>query len=151
MDNPPVGSLVVPSPRYRETMGTGEGAALLLGLRRGSGQLFYFGKDAAYWVPMNDVRAIPRIAVPRHCLEGLLSDVLLLVGAEACQVEQFSTEERRMELSVEAPELEQDRRRRLEWRLRGRLDSLDVAPRNMSRITVRLRLVHLPAPAPAVT
>lgn len=130
-------------------MGTGEGAALLLALRRGSGQLFYPLADRTYWVPMNDVRAIPRLAVPQDCLEGLLSDLLFLVGAEECLVEQFSAGERTMELAVETPDLEQGLRRQLEGQLRGRLESLDVGPRNMSRITLRLRLVSLPAPAPA--
>ena len=48
MEEPPVGSLVVPSPRYRGAMGLGEGAALLLALRRGSGKLFYAGHDRTY-------------------------------------------------------------------------------------------------------
>ena len=146
MASPPVGSLVVPSPQYRETMGTGEGAAVLLALRRGSGKLFYAAADCTYWVPMNAVRSIPAEAVPEESLERLLTEMLLFLGAEECEVEAFG--DGRMELAVEAPALTREQLRELESRWSDRLENVDFAPRNMSRIMLRLRLGFLPDAAP---
>ncbi|MHC4959175.1 MAG: hypothetical protein ACYTGN_12470 [Planctomycetota bacterium] len=149
MQPPPVGSLVVPSPRYRETLATGEGAALLVGLRRGSGQLFYADADKGYWVPTSELRAIPAEAVPDGCLERFLSDVLLFLRAEECAVDAYAPGS--MELAVEAPDLDAERHATLQERWGDHLERLDFAPRNMSRILLRLRLSRLPAPAAAGT
>jgi len=145
MDAPPVGSLVVPSPKYRETMGTGEGAAVLLARRRGSGKLFYAGADRTYWVPMSEVRGIPPEAVADDTLERLLTDLLTFVDAEECEVESY--EGSTMTLAIEAPSLTRLQLRQLEWRFRGRLENVDFGPRNMSRIMLHVRLVFLPAAA----
>jgi hypothetical protein len=142
---PPVGSLVVPSPRYRDTLATGEGAALLLGLRRGSGRLFYAGADKGYWVPTGELRAIPAEAVPEGCLERFLSGLLLFLRAEECSIDEYG--EGLMEIGVEAPDLDAERHAELRERWAGHLDRLDFAPRNMSRILLRLRLSRLPEPA----
>ena len=64
MSVPIVGSLVVPAPIYRESMETGEGAAILLEVRRSSGHLYYPGTDREYWVPTRQIGAIPAEAVP---------------------------------------------------------------------------------------
>lgn len=145
MEAPPVGSLVVPSPRYRETMGTGEGAAVLLAVRRGSGRLFYAGQDTSYWVPTNEVRAIPREAVPDDSLEALLTDLLLFVGAEECSVEAYA--DNAMELAVETAQLTRTQLAELETRFAKQVRSVDFAPRNMSRILLRINLLSLPGPA----
>ena len=145
MDAPPVGSLVVPSPKYRENMGTGDGAAVLLALCRGSGKLFYAAPDCTYWVPMNEVRGIPSEAVPEDTLERLLTDLLTFLDAEECEIETY--EGGAMTLAVEAPFLTRLQLRQLEWRFRGRLESVDFGPRNMSRIMLHVHLVFLPAAA----
>ena len=142
MEEPPVGSLVVPSPKYREALGLGEGAALLLALRRGSGKLFYAGPDRTYWVPMNEVRAIPPEAVPQNSLERLLTELLLFLNTEECEVEAYDG--RTMHLNVESPSLSREELRQLESRYEGTLESIDFGPRNMSRIMLHLRLVFLP-------
>ncbi len=145
METPPVGSLVVPSPKFRETMGTGEGAALLLALSRGSGRLFYAATDTGYWVQMNEVRAIPREAVPDGCLEALLTDLLLFVGAEECSIDDYAGDS--MELAVETAQLTRAQLAELETRFAEQVQSIDFAPRNMSRILLRIHLLFLPAPA----
>jgi len=89
MDSPVVGSLVVPSPRYRRQMGTGEGAALMLATRRGSALLFYFGTDRGFWVPTRQIAAIPAEAVPAGCLELLLHELMVYLEAEECEIEEF--------------------------------------------------------------
>ena len=145
METPPVGSLVVPSPKFRETMGTGEGAALLLALRHGSGRLFYAAADTGYWIPMNEVRAIPREAVPDGCLETLLTDLLLFVGAEECSIDAYTGDS--MELAVETAQLTRAQLAELETRFAEQVQSVDFAPRNMSRILLRINLLFLPGPA----
>ena len=142
MVTPPVGSLVVPSPEYRETMGTGEGAAVLLALRRGSGKLFYAAIDQTYWVPMNSVRAIPAEAVPEESLERLLTDLLLFLETEECDIEAYDRQS--MELAVEAPALSREGLQTLESRWSKQVQNVDFAPRNMSRIKLLIRLGFLP-------
>lgn len=149
MQAPAVGSLVVPSPRYRNSVGTGEGAAILLASRRGSSHLFYPGLDRSFWVATKEVREIPVEAVPGDSMERLLFDLLLLVEAEECKVESYDRET--MELTVEVPALTREQLSELEGYLRGRLGSIEFAPRSMSRIQLHLRLVLLPDPAPTGT
>ena len=49
-----------------------------------------------------------------------------------------------MSLNVESPSLSREDLRELEAQYAGTLESIDFAPRNMSRIMLRLRLVFLP-------
>ena len=149
MDTPLIGSLVVASPKYRDTMGTGEGAAILLALRRGSGKLFYPDRDRTFWVPTNEVRAIPAAAVPEDSLERLLSDLLLFLNAEESNLEAYEGD--RATIAIETAELTGRKLRELRWLYRGRIVEVDFSPRNMSRITLMIRLAHLPAPAGAGT
>lgn len=147
METPPVGSLVVPSPRYRENMGTGEGAALLLALRRGSGNLFYAGTDRGFWVPMRDVRAIPPVAVPESCLERLLSDLLLHVRADECAIDAYGNGA--MNLAIEIPALSSAQLAELRARLGPRLKDVRFEAGSMRAVMLRVDLVSLPEAAGA--
>ncbi|MGH7163795.1 MAG: hypothetical protein ACREID_09950 [Planctomycetota bacterium] len=142
MDAPPAGSLVVPSPSYRAAMNTGEGAALLLALRRGSGHLYYVATGRAFWVPMRDVRAIPPEAVRPECLELLLSSLLLSVEAMECEVEEVGG--RSMRLTVEVPEISREGLHALERRLGAMLAGYFLEPGGRHAMTLRLELVSLP-------
>ena len=142
METPRIGALVVPSPEFRETMGTGEGAAVLLAHRRGSGKLFYARVDRSYWVPMNSVREIPIEAVAEDSLERLLTDILLFLQAEECDIEAFSGDG--MELAVEAPALTREGLRMLESIWSEQVKNVDFVPRSMSRIKLLIRLGFLP-------
>lgn len=143
MDSPPVGSLVVPAPGFRSAMGTGEGAALLLAIRRGSGHLYYPSTGRGFWVPLRDVRAIPLEAVPASSVEALLSELLLYLGADEVDVNEGGGG--RMELTVETSGISHARLRGLEASLGGRLEELSIEPGGRHAIVLRLRLVSLPA------
>jgi hypothetical protein len=147
MDAPPVGSLVVPSPRYRESLGTGEGAAVLLGLRRGSGQIFYPSADRTFWVPMRDVRAIPAEAVPQDSLERFLSGLLQRLGAEECSVEGYGPGQ--AELVLEIAGIAGTELDALRADLGGRLAAFRLDAGSMRAMLLRLTLVNLPAPSGA--
>lgn len=145
MESPAVGSLVVPSPSYREALKTGEGAALLLGLRRGSGHLFYPATDRSFWIPMRDVRAIPAEAVPGDSLESLLSRLLLFLEAEECTVEDRVGDT--MNLVIEHPGASRERLRELAGLLGERLSDYAYEPGSMRAVVLRLALSSLPAAA----
>ncbi|MGQ0614084.1 MAG: hypothetical protein ACT4PV_10135 [Planctomycetaceae bacterium] len=145
MDSPAIGSLVVPSPSYRAAMGTGEGAALLLALRRGSGYLQYVSTDRAYWVPLRDVRRVPAEAVPASSLEHRLSSLLLSLNAEEVTLEDASPGA--MRLAVDIPATSREALRDLEASLGGMLRGLAIEPGGRHALTLKLDLVSLPAPA----
>jgi len=145
MQVPPVGSLVVPAPTYRETMGTGEGAAVLLALRRGSAHLYYPGQDCSHWVPTRHIRPIPADAVPADSLERFLHELLRFLEADECRVEEVGQDA--MKLAVEGPGLNRARLAELERELGPRLADFAFEPRNMHAVLVRLDLVSLPASA----
>jgi hypothetical protein len=149
MDVPPVGSLVVPAPTYRDTMGTGEGAAVLMGLRRGSANLYYAASDRAYWVPTGKIRPIPPEAVPDDCRERLLSDLLLFLEADECVIDAADSDG--MVLSIEAPAQSRERLRELESMLGERLADFEIAPGSMRALNLHLDLVSLPAASGAGT
>ena len=94
---------------------------------------------------MNEVRAIPPEAVPENSLERLLTELLLFLNTEECEVEAY--EGSTMNLNVESPSLSREELRQLESRYEGTLESIDFGPRNMSRIMLHLRLVFLPEAA----
>jgi len=145
----PVGSLVAPSPAFRSAMGTGEGAALLLALRRGTGHLYYPGADREFWVPMRDVRPIPADVVPETSLERLLSDLLLSLDADECHIEEVGPNA--LTLLLEVPALRGEQMDALREVLGPRLRSHAVEPRSMRALHVRIELVSLPAHAGAGT
>jgi hypothetical protein len=147
MKAPPVGSLVVPSPEYRATMGTGEGAAVLTAVKRGSAHLYYCSSDRGYWVTTSKVRRIPLNAVPDGCLECLLAELLLFLEAEGCVVEEIG--EGSMSLAIEAPSASRERLHELESRLAGRLANFAVEPGSMRAVVLHLELVGLPKAADA--
>ena len=149
MKTPPVGSLVVPSPRYRETMGTGEAAAILMSLRRGSGNLYYAVSDQAYWVPLRQVRSIPADAVPEDCLEAVLSELLLFVRAEDCQIHEREGDS--MYLTVESPGVSRDHLEELERGLGDRLDDFAIEPASMRALALHFHLIGLPDASSAGT
>jgi hypothetical protein len=128
-------------------MGTGEGAALLMGVLRGSGRLYYPATDGAFWVPLRLVRPIPPAVLPEDCLERFLSGLLLFLGAEDCVVERQAPDA--MGLSIDAPGLSQSMIDELRRKLGDRLRDLEVAPASMRALTVKLDLVSLPAAAGA--
>lgn len=136
---------MVPSPSYRSAMKTGEGAALLLALRRGSGNLYYPGADRTFWVPMAEVRAIPPEAVPEGSLEAMLSRVLLLVDAEECEIEEVSSTS--MRLSIDHPGASRGLLRALEAELGAHLEDFAYEPASMRAARLRLSLVSLPKAA----
>jgi hypothetical protein len=143
----PVGALVVPAPGYREAMATGEGAALLLGLRRGSGHLYYCESDRAFWVPMRQVGVVPPEVVREGSRERLLSGLLLELEAEECTVEEVGPAS--ITLVVETGSLGRDRLRGVEGALGDRLRSYAIEPGTMHSIMVRLELGGLPDAAGA--
>ncbi|MDH3591743.1 MAG: hypothetical protein OER88_07690 [Planctomycetota bacterium] len=97
-----VGSLVVPSPRFRAAMETGEGAAILIARQRGNVHLYYPGRDNAYWVPTRDVRPIPSEAVPEVCLERFLSNLILRFECDECSIESAPADGLRLTLEIPA-------------------------------------------------
>ena len=145
----PVGSLVAPSPAFRKAMGTGEGAAVLLSLRRGTGHLYYPGVDREFWVPLRDVRPIPPEVVPQASLERLLSDMLRALDADECLIEEVG--ENALTLLVEVDTLSGEQLDGLRASLGPRLRHHAVEPRSMRALHLRLELVSLPAHAGAGT
>jgi hypothetical protein len=137
------GDLVAPSPDYRASMGTGEGAAVLMGVLRGSARLYYPATDQSYWVPLRLVRPIPPEVLPPECLERYLADLLHFLDADECVVERLSSGT--LGLSIEVPRLT---RAQLD-QLGGRpgLRDLEVTPASMRGLTLKLDLGSLPAAA----
>ncbi len=150
MDSPVVGSLVVPSPRFRRQMETGEGAALMLATRRSSALLFYLSKDRGFWVPTRQIAAIPAEVLPDRCLERLLHEIMLYVEAEESEIEEFTLdgETAHLRISIQAPTLTRTQWTVLRARLGSLLGDLTFDPRSMSSILLRLELVGAPLPAP---
>jgi hypothetical protein len=146
MEEIPVGTLVAPSPSYRAAMGTGEGAAILAGVLRGSGRLYYPSSDASFWVPMRLIRPIPPEAVPEECLERILSRLLLSLEAEDCVVER---QPEGLGLAIELPRLSRAMAKELEGWLGDRLRGLEIVPASMRALTLKLDLVSLPPAAGA--
>ena len=146
MEEIPVGTLVAPAPAYRESMGTGEGAAILAGILRGSGRLYYAAADASFWVPLRLVRPIPPEALPDDCLERFLSRLLLSLDAEECLVERHPDG---LGLAIEIPRLDRAMVGELEGRLKDRLRALEIVPASMHALTLKLDLVSLPRAAGA--
>ena len=142
MSKPPVGSLVVPSPAYRDTLQTGESAAILMELRRGNGHLYYPIHDRGYWVAMREVQPIPAESVPATSLEYLLSDLLLFLGAESCTINRF--EDGAMSLTVEVPSTSRGHLAELARGLGERLAEFVIEPGNMRSVVMHLELTGLP-------
>ncbi|MHC4973918.1 MAG: hypothetical protein ACYTG3_16460 [Planctomycetota bacterium] len=147
METPLIGSLVVPSPTYRATMETGEGAAILLATLRGSGKLYYPGTDQTFWVPMREVRGIPNEAVPGDSLELFLSHLLRLLETEECTVDRVG--EGSMTLALDIPALSQDRLGELHDLVGECLVNYALEPRSMRALQLELQLVSLPRAAGA--
>jgi hypothetical protein len=147
MDASDIGSLAVPAPRYRETMNTGEGAGVLLALRRGSAHLFYPGTDRSYWVPTRHVQTIPLEAVPADSLEGFLSRLLKFLLAEECVVIEFDG--RSMALEITYPGMDRSKLLELLEFLGPMLDDYAIRPGSMQVALLQLSLVNLPDAAPA--
>ena len=145
METPPVGSLVVPSPTYRATMETGEGAAILLATLRGSGKLYYPGTDRTFWVPMRDVRAIPAEAVPADSRELFLSSLLRLLETEECTIDRV--EGGSMTLALEIPSMSRDRLAELRDLVGDGLVNYALEPRSMRALQLELQLASLPPAA----
>lgn len=146
MEEIPVGTLVAPAPAYREAMGTGEGAAILAGVLRGSGRLYYATTDSSFWVPLRLVRPIPPEALPDDCLERFLSRILLSLEAEECVVERQPDG---LGLAIELTRLTRAMAEELESRLGDRLRDLEIVPASMRALTLKLDLVSLPQAAGA--
>lgn len=147
MEDIPVGSLVAPAPSYRETMDTGEAAAVLMGVMRGTGRLYYAATDRTFWVPMRLVRPIPAPVLPDDCLERVLSHLLSSLGAEECTVERLGPGS--LGLAVEIPRLTRGVLRDMEGWLGSRLKDVEIVPASMRAITLRLELASLPEAAGA--
>jgi hypothetical protein len=126
-------------------MNTGEGAAILLALRRGSGHLYYPATERSFWVPMADVRAIPAEAVPEGSLEALISGLLLLLDAEECVIEEGGAGA--MRLAVDHGGSSRAQLRELERSLGARLEDYAYEPGSMRAARLRLSLVSLPPAA----
>jgi hypothetical protein len=144
MEEIPVGALVAPAPSYREAMGTGEGAAILMEILRGSGRLYYPATDATFWVPLRLVREIPAEALPEATLERFLSSLLLSVEAEGCVAERM---EGGLGLAIEVERLTHDAIRGIAANLAGKLKALEIVPASMRAVTLKLDLVSLPPAA----
>jgi len=138
----PVGTLVAPSPRFRASMGTGEGAAVLIALRRGNGSLYYAADDRSFWVPMRDVRPIPPEVVPEASLERVLSDLILFVEADECTIDEAG--EDGLMLALETPGVSRERFEGLRERLGASLADFAFEPRSMNAVKLRVALVDLP-------
>lgn len=146
MDASDIGSLAVPSPQYRETMETGEGAGILLALRRGSAHLFYPGTDRSYWVPTRQVQTIPAEAVPAESLEGYLSRLLRFLLAEECVVIDFDGRSATLEITY--PGMDRAKLLELLEFLGPTLGDYAIRPGSMQVALLQLTLVNLPDPAP---
>jgi len=139
----PAGTLVVPSPSYRATMDTGEGAALLLGTLRGSGKLYYPSTDRTFWVPLRKVRPIPHEVVPEDSLERLLSDLVLIL--EAVEGSVTNVAGNTMALELEVPHFDCDRLVEITTLLGERLTGWVMEPGSMRALLLKLDLAGLPA------
>jgi len=149
METPPVGSLVVPSPRYRATLDLGEGAAVLMALRRGSGRLYYAAEDRSFWIPTQAVRAIPLEAVPAGCLERFLTDLLGFLAAEEASID--ARDGPALTLSVETAGTSRAHLAELSALLGPRLVDYRILPGSMRALLVELDLTALPDAAGAGT
>jgi hypothetical protein len=127
-------------------MDTGEGAAILFAILRGSGRLYYPATDASFWVPLRLVRPIPPEALPEECLERFLSRLILLLEGEECVIER---QEQSLGLAIGVPELARSRLRELEAWLGERLIDLSIVPASMHCLTLKLELGSLPPAAGA--
>jgi len=124
-------------------MRTGEGAALLLEVRRSSGQLFYFDTEHGFRVPTRKIQAIPAEAVTPGSLERLLSDLLLFLEAEGCALDEYSGQ--RARLAVQIPALTGERIHSLLDRFGAWVTSFAIEPGSMHTLLLKLRLDDLPA------
>lgn len=147
MDASDIGSLAVPSPQYRETMETGEGAAILLALRRGSAHLFYPGTDRGYWVPTRQVKTIPLDAVPDASLERYFSRLLRFLRAEECVVIDFDGRSATLEITY--PGMDRAQLLELLDLLGPTLHDYAIRPGSMQVALLEIRLVNLPESAPS--
>ena len=132
----------MPAPGFRTAMGTGEGAALLLALRRGSGHLYYPASGRGYWVPIREVRAIPDGAVPAGSCEALLSGVVRYLAADEVDIEGGLGG--RARLTLDLPGLTHAQLRGLEGILGPWLKDLTAEPGGRHALTLRLELTGLP-------
>ena len=142
---PVVGSLVVPSPRYRSQMATGEGAAVLFGVRRSSGHLFFPGTDREFWVPTRQIGGIPPEAVPERSQESFLSRLLLFLSAEECTLLEYGGDS--AELEITYPGMDRNTLLKLISMLGDTLVDYAIKPGSMQLALIELRLANLPAPA----
>jgi len=145
MSVPIVGSLVVPAPIYRESMETGEGAAILLDVRRSSGHLFYPGTDREFWVPTRQIGGIPPDAVPEGSQEDYLSKLLLFLDTEACALVEYDTETATLEITY--PGMDRAKLLELITMLGDTLDDYVIRPGSMQVALLELTLKSLPPPA----
>jgi len=145
MSFPVVGSLVVPAPTYREAMETGEGAAILLEVRRSSGHLFYPGTDSEYWVPTRQIAAIPPEAVAPDSQERFLADLLLFLQTEACTLVEYDSTNATLEITY--PGMDRAKLLELIEMLGPTLADYAVKPGSMHVALLELQLKNLPAPA----
>jgi hypothetical protein len=127
-------------------MGTGEGAAILMAILRGSGRLYYPATDASFWVPLRLVREVPPDALPADSLESFLSGLLLSLGAEECVAERTAGG---MGLSIEVAGVTRATATRLERELGERLRDIEIVPASMRSVTLKLELGSLPPAAGA--
>jgi hypothetical protein len=146
MDEIPVGSLVAPAPSYRAAMGTGEGAAILMAILRGSGRLYYPATDGSFWVPLRLVREIPPGALPDDCLETFLSRLLLSLGAEECVAERVA---KGLGLAIEIPRVTRAMAEELKRKLGEGLKDIEIVPASMRAVTLKLEIGSLPPAAGA--
>lgn len=147
METPLVGSLVVPAPRYRDSMKTGDAAAVLLATRRGSGFLYYPSTDRGYWVPTRQIAAIPSDVLPDDSRERVLSDLLLYLCADECELHEVR--DRDMTVSIRIPRLTRTQHVVLLGTMGEMIGDLAFEPGSMSSVMLRLELVSLPDPAGA--
>jgi len=126
-------------------METGEGAAILLEVRRSSGHLFYPGTDREYWVPTRQIGEIPADAVPEGSQERYFSRLLLFLDTEACTVVEYDTSAALLEVIY--PGLDRAKLLELIAMLGDTLDDYAIRPGSMQVAMLELRLKDLPAPA----
>ncbi|MEM8884301.1 MAG: hypothetical protein AAGD14_09545 [Planctomycetota bacterium] len=141
-----IGSLAVPAPGYRSTMETGEGAAVLMAIRRGSVHIFYPGTDREFWVPTRHVRTIPADAVPTDSLESFLSRILKFLRAEECTLVAFDGTSATLDITY--PGMNRDQLLEFLELLGPCLGDYAIKPGSMQVALIQVELVNLPAPAP---
>ena len=128
-------------------MSTGEGAAVLFGVRRSSGHLFYPGTDREFWVPTRQIGEIPAEAVPAESQEAYFSRVLLFLRTEECTLLEYG--EGRAELEITYPGIDRNELLKLISMLGDTLVDYSIKPGSMQVALLELHLANLPAPAPA--